>query len=108
MKIDPRTPLGQLLIEKREVNRLCRTQEERIAEDWRYMRNNARRLLASELTSVFLRPGRPGGGKGKGNRSGGWELAAVAWQFARPMVFRWVAGVGWRIIRNMFVQRRRD
>ena len=83
MKINPRSPYGRLLLEKQEV----------------------KRLLLSGVTSMFFRGWTDR--ESSGNQGGGKRLMVLAWQLARPLVFRWAAGVGWRLIRNMFVQRRR-
>ncbi len=105
MKINLRSPYGRLLLEKQEVKRLCQLQEEQIAADWEYVQSHAGRLLLSGVTSMFFRGWTDG--ESSGNQGGGKRLMVLAWQLARPLVFRWAAGVGWRLIRNMFVQRRR-
>lgn len=109
--IDPLSPLGQLLIEKREVEELCHERERRLIEDWHYIRDNAGHLLFSELKSLFFRIRREYGRKGEGTGikpGGGGELAATAWQFLRPMVYRWAAGMGWRMVRDMFVRKPKE
>ena len=90
-KINPRSPYGRLLLEKQEVERLCELQEQQIA---------------AGFASVFFR-GRP---DGSGHESGGSgkKLMVLAWQLARPLLLRWAAGAGWRLIRSMFVQKRRN
>ncbi len=105
-KINPRSPYGRLLLEKQEVERLCELQEQQIAAEWQYVQNNAGRLLMSGFASVFFR-GRP---DGSGHESGGSgkKLMVLAWQLARPLLLRWAAGAGWRLIRSMFVQKRRN
>lgn len=108
MKINPRSPYGRLLLEKQEVKRLCGLQEERIAAEWQYVQDHAGRLLLSGFTSMFFRGGTRGRSDENGpSQTGGKRLMVLAWQLARPLIFRWAAGVGWRLIRNMFVQKRR-
>lgn len=109
--IDPLSPLGQLLLEKREVEELCHIQEEQLTQDWYYIRSHAGHLLVSELKSLFFRIRREYSRQGvrTGGDSGiGGEIAATAWQFLRPMVYRWAAGVGWRIVRDMFVRKPKE
>ena len=107
-KIDPNTPFGRLLIEKKEIRRLCQVKEQQLADDWAYIRNNAGRLLASELAAVFLKSRRNGDRQTAKNGSMPkfGEFANIAWQIARPLVYRWAALAGWRIIRSMFVRKR--
>lgn len=57
-KINPRSPYGRLLLEKQEVERLCKLQEQQIAAEWQYVQNNAGRLLMSGFASVFSGDGR--------------------------------------------------
>ncbi len=105
-KINPRSPYGRLLLEKQEVERLCELQEQQIAAEWQYVQNNAGRLLMSGFASVFFR-GRPDG-SGHESGGGGKKLMVLAWQLARPLLLRWAAGAGWKLIRSMFVQKRRN
>lgn len=105
MKINPRSPHGRLLLEKQEVRRLCNIQEQQIAADWQYVQDHAGRLMMSAFASMFFR-GRTGEGSGE-DQGGRKKLVALAWQLARPLVLRWAAGAGWRLIRSMFVQKRR-
>lgn len=110
MKIKTYTPLQRLLLEKKEAQRLCHIREQRLADDWRYIRENAGHLLASELTTMFLRTRQTGNRRYEksGATSGMRDLGTLVWQIARPIVLRWAAGIGWRIIRNMFVRKREE
>lgn len=99
-KINPRSPYGRLLLEKQEIKRLCNLQEQQIADDWQYVQSHAGRLLMSGVTSMFFHRG-TGGGGGE-SQGGGKRMMGLAWQLARPLLFRWAAGAGWRLIRNMF------
>lgn len=105
-KINPRSPYGRLLLEKQEVERLCELQEQQIAAGWQYVQNNAGRLLMSGFASMFFR-GRTGG-SGQESQGNGKKLMVLAWQLARPLLLRWAAGAGWKLIRSMFVQKRRN
>lgn len=106
MKTNPGTPLERLLLEKKEVRRLCRVQEQRLSDDWLYIRNNAGHLLVSELMTTLWRTRKVNSPKSE--KSGVRGLAAMVWKMARPFVWRWVAGVGWRVFRNMFVRKREE
>ena len=58
-KVNPKTPLGQVILEKREIRRLCQETEEKISADWQYIRSNAGRL---DVVRNFCRPyATPGG-----------------------------------------------
>lgn len=104
-KINPQSPYGQLLLEKRELKRLSGLQEEQIASGLQYVQSHAGHLLMSGITSMFFR-GITGGGSSE-NEGGGKKVMVLVWHLARPFLLRWAAGAGWKLIRNMFVQKRR-
>lgn len=104
-KINPHSAYGQLLLEKQEMRRLSKIQEEKIAAEWQYVQNHARRFLMSGVSSVLF-GGITGGGNSEGE-GGGKKAMGVAWHLARPFLLRWAVGAGWKLIRNLFVQKRR-
>ena len=53
-KVNPKTPLGQVILEKREIRRLCQETEEKISADWQYIRSHAGRLMWSEISAVLM------------------------------------------------------
>ena len=64
-KVNPKTPLGQVILEKREIRRLCQETEEKISADWQYIRSNAGRLMWSEISAVLM-PHRRNNGEKQG------------------------------------------
>lgn len=92
------------------MRRLSRIQEKRLTEDWQFIRNNAGRLLISEFRPMFSHVYRErawnGNRVGKNNSAGNHEWLSVVWQIARPVVLRWVMGMGWQVVRNMLRKKR--
>ena len=106
MKIKPQSPLGQLILEKRELRRECQMTEVKIKEDLQYVRSHAGRLLLSELATVFM-PRR----KNRDENMGGGGLVNnpwihLAWQIAKPIAYRWMGEVGWQVFKSMFRRKR--
>ena len=106
-KINPKTPLCQVILEKREIRRLCQETEEKTSADWQYIRSHAGRLMWSEISAVFM-PYR----RNNGEKQGGFGLAGnpwlnMAWQLGKPILYRWMGEVGWQVFKSMF-RRRHD
>lgn len=105
-KINPQTPLGQLILEKKEIQRQCQESEIQIKEEWHYIRSHAGRLLWSELASVLM-PGRKKNGEkmdGGGIMNNPWMH--VVWQIAKPVAYRWMGEIGWQVFKSMFRKKR--
>lgn len=106
-KVDPQTPLGQLILEKREIRRQCQVAEAHLKEDWQFIRSHAGRLLLSELSAAIV-PGRKkeeGQGGGKGFLNSPW--VHTAWQIAKPIAYRWMGEAGWQVFKSMFRHKRK-
>ena len=56
-KINPQSPLGRLIQEKRDLRNQCRESETRIKESWQYIQSHAGQLLGAGVASVVI-PGR--------------------------------------------------
>ena len=55
----PQTPLNKLQAEKRELEALCKKQEERLAVHARYLQDNAGSLLLSGVSALLSSTGTP-------------------------------------------------
>ena len=53
----PQTPLNKLQAEKRELEALCKKQEERLAVPARYLQDNAGSLLLSGVSALLSSTG---------------------------------------------------
>lgn len=79
-KVNPKTPLGQVILEKREIRRLCQETEEKISADWQYIRSHAGRLMWSEISAVLMPHRRNNGEKQGGPGFAGNPWINMAWQ----------------------------
>lgn len=106
MKVDTKSALGRLILEKRQLRRLCHEREMQLADSWQYIKHNARHLLASELSALFLKHHKSD--KKQESRTVGMEhgkeqhLLSVAWHIARPLLWHWGIKIAWKKIKHMF------
>ena len=107
-KINPKTPLGQVILEKREIRRLCQETEEKISADWQYIRSHAGRLMWSEISAVLMPHRRNNGEKQGGPGFAGNPWINMAWQLGKPILYRWMGEVGWQVFKSMFCRRRAE
>ncbi len=105
-KINPQSPLGRLIQEKRDLRNQCRESETRIKENWQYIQSHAGQLLGAGVASVLI-PGRKNNyanGDGAGFMNIPWVY--FIWRITRPVVYRWMGEAGWRILKSMFRKKR--
>ena len=103
-----KTPLGQVILEKREIRRLCQETEEKISADWQYIRSHAGRLMWSEISAVLMPHRRNNGEKQGGPGFAGNPWINMAWQLGKPILYRWMGEVGWQVFKSMFCRRRAE
>lgn len=107
-KVAPRTPLGQLILERNELRQLCLEKEQKISGEWQYIRANAGKLLLSEIAALFF-PRRPRQYNKQGRQEGSPAMrmvTAMAWRMLRPLLLQWMTNMGWRMFKSMFTRRR--
>lgn len=101
------SPLGQLILEKRQLRRQCRLQEEILNAEWDYVREHAGHLLWSEVKTM-LHPHHhktEKGDEGKGIAhllGGNAHVASMAWGMAKSMLMQWLIGAGWKGMKHLF------
>lgn len=99
------TPLQQLIAEKIELRRRCRTEQQTILDNWAYLKENSGKMIFSGITDLLFPQRKIKPNKKKEKKSGFWEkitnnlpyyLAvareglSVAWYLTRPIYLKWL------------------
>ncbi|MDR0700024.1 MAG: hypothetical protein LBG28_12560 [Tannerella sp.] len=116
----PLSPVEQLLNDRRNIEAQCRKQEQKLAEDFACLRDNASRLLFPALSSLLFSSG--GFGKktntdaiGNDNRNRTTtpfatsayfavvrDLLPTVWNIIRPMLITWGINKAKSLIYDLF------
>ena len=121
------TPIERLVAEKKEIEAQCRLQEEKLNDDYIYIRENASGLLLSGLTSLLFSSGnsKNGGVKQTAGASGSGRieenvsfsasdylniaksLLPVAWEIAQPIIITWGINKAKSLLLGLFTKKKK-
>ncbi|MDR1523750.1 MAG: hypothetical protein LBS79_00645 [Tannerella sp.] len=96
----PLSPIEQLLADKTNIKAMCREQEQKLGEDFAYLRENVSGLLLSGISSLLFSSGKAGKKTDERNESNvpfaasGYlaitkSLLPVIWSIVQPMLITW-------------------
>lgn len=106
------TPLEKLIAEQRRVREICRVQEQKINEDFKYMHRHSGRLLLAGISSLFFsrhddrKPREEQNVSPENQDMFGlgalWKAySPLLWEAALPILLRW----GMEQVGNLFKRR---
>lgn len=126
MTLPKQTPLSKLQTDRERLRLLCRIQEQKLNEEFRYMRENAGRLLFSGISALFSTSGSSKSEKKKAAAlspapsvaslsslrpadflSLGTGLIPYAWEFTQPLLIAWGIRRAKKWIGNLFSSKRK-
>jgi len=119
------TPIEQLLAEKAELKVRCRKQEEKLNDDFTYIRENASGLLLSGLSLLLFSSGsnnrkgeKPSTVKGDAGKNTAYSiydyiniakgLLPVAWEVIQPLVITWGINKAKSLLWGLFSKKKKS
>ncbi|MDR1224732.1 MAG: hypothetical protein LBL07_17930 [Tannerella sp.] len=97
IRLNPRSPVEQLLADREKIKTRCREQEKKLSEDFAYIRENAPRVILSGISSLLFPSKNANNKTGQTVPAGSSKVPLAAFDYIA------ITKMLWPVIRSMLI-----